>query len=470
MKTFITDNFLLHSDTAGTLYHDFAEDMPIVDYHSHLSPLEIAQDRHYRSITELWLEGDHYKWRAMRTAGINENLITGYRGKPEFDKEVFHAWASVVPQTLGNPLYHWTHLELLRYFGVGELLSSHSADKIYDQTNTMIADNSFSTQNLIKKFQVKFIGTTDDPIDSLEYHKQLRDMNFECQVKPSWRPDKIIKIEWESFSHYIEALGKTVNIEIRNLHNLIDAVTQRMLHFENVGCSIADHGLDEFAFTKKFDYNIAAGAFEKALSGNMLNENEILHYKSWILTFLGQQYSKFNWVMQLHIGALRNNNSLMLQKLGPDSGFDSINDKNYAPELSAYLDTLNSNNSLPKTILYCLNPRDNEMMAAMIGNFQGGEIAKIQFGSGWWFNDQKDGMYRQMNTLAALGLLPRFVGMLTDSRSFLSFPRHEYFRRILCNLIGTWVEQGEAPNDLNYLGTIIKDICYNNAVNYFNIE
>lgn len=470
MKTFITDNFLLYSDTAGILYHDFAKQMPIVDYHSHLSPSEIAQNQHYRSITELWLEGDHYKWRAMRTAGINEHLITGYRGKPEFDKEVFHAWASVVPQTLGNPLYHWTHLELLRYFGVDELLSSHSADKIYDQTNIVIADNNFSAQNLIKKFRVEFIGTTDDPIDSLEYHQQLHDMNFECRVKPSWRPDKIIKIEWELFYEYIEALGKTVNIEIRNLQDLTDVITQRMLHFESVGCSIADHGLDEFVFTKKFDDNIAAGAFEKALSGTMLDENEILHYKSWILTFLGHQYSKFNWVMQLHIGALRNNNTLMFQKLGPDSGFDSINDKNYAPELSAYLDTLNNINSLPKTILYCLNPRDNEMMAAMIGNFQGGEIAKIQFGSGWWFNDQKDGMYRQMNTLAALGLLPRFVGMLTDSRSFLSFPRHEYFRRILCNLIGTWVEQGEAPNDLNYLGTIVKDICYNNAVNYFDIK
>ena len=469
MKTFITDQFLLKNKTAEYLYHDYAKDMPIIDYHCHLSPQEIAEDKHYRSITEMWLDGDHYKWRAIRSAGFSETEITGHLGDPNHDKERFDTWAKVLPQTLGNPLYHWTHLELLRYFNIKELLTPETSDAIYKQTNHIINQDTFSAKNLVRKFNLKFIGTTDDPIDSLEYHKAIADSNFECKVSPSWRPDKALKIELNSFKDYIQELSSLCEFTITSLSELASALKERASYFKKHGCTISDHGLDEFVFTRDFTENQVAHIFKKSLNNEVLSTQEIVQYKSYLLMELGQIYNQYHWVMQLHIGALRNNNTKMFNILGADCGFDSINDKNYAPELSAFLDSLNMIDSLPQTIIYSLNPRDNEMLGTMVGNFQGDTPGKIQLGSGWWFNDQKDGMQKQLIALSSLGLLTRFVGMLTDSRSFLSFARHEYFRRILCNMIGSWAEDGEAPMDLNYLGTIVKDISYNNAHHYFKI-
>ncbi|MGL4677661.1 MAG: glucuronate isomerase [Brevinema sp.] len=463
MKTFITDDFLLKNETARYLYHDYAKDMPIIDYHCHLSPKEIADDQQYRSITEMWLDKDHYKWRAIRSAGFCEEQITGHLGDPSYDEERFKIWAEVLPQTLGNPLYHWTHLELLRYFDIDILLTPKTASEVYKQTNAIITRGDFSAQNLIKKFQLKFIGTTDDPIDSLEYHCNLQ----ECQVTPSWRPDKILKIEQSSFREYLQQLSFLVGFTIDSLSNLIEAISIRAKYFKDKGCCISDHGLDEFLFTKEYSEQQVSEIFQKALNKESLTTIEIIQYKSFLMVEMGKIYSKYHWVMQLHIGALRNNNTKMFQLMGSDIGFDSINDHNYAPELSGFLDTLMMNDALPKTILYSLNPRDNEMLGSMIGNFQGDIPGKLQLGSGWWFNDQKDGMERQLIALSCLGLLPRFVGMLTDSRSFLSFSRHEYFRRILCNILGTWAEDGEAPKDLSYLGEIAQDISFNNAHRYF---
>ena len=469
MKTFITDQFLLKNKTAERLFHDYAKDMPIIDYHCHLSPQEIAEDKHYRSITDMWLGVDHYKWRAIRSAGISEQDITGHLDDPSYDKKRFDIWAKVLPQALGNPLYHWTHLELLRYFNIDELLTPATSDKIYEQANNIVTQDNFSAKNLVRKFNLKFIGTTDDPIDSLEYHKAIADSNFECKVTPSWRPDKALKIELASFKDYINQLSSVCGSSITSLSELVSALKNRTDHFKKHGCVISDHGLDEFVFTREFTENQVAQIFKKALKNEALTLQEVVQYKSYLLVELGKMYNQHDWVMQLHIGALRNNNTKMLLTLGPDSGFDSVNDKNYAPELAAFLDTLNTIDALPKTILYSLNPRDNEMLGTMIGCFQGDIPGKIQLGSGWWFSDQKDGMKKQLIALSSLGLLTRFVGMLTDSRSFLSFSRHEYFRRILCNMIGTWAEDGEAPMDLEYLGGIVKDISYNNAHHYFKI-
>lgn len=469
MKTFITENFLLKNKTAEYLYHDYAKDMPIIDYHCHLSPQEIAEDKHYRSITEMWLDGDHYKWRAIRSAGFREDQITGNLGDPKYDFERFNIWAEVLPQTIGNPLYHWTNLELLRYFDIDELLTPKTSKVIYEKTNQIIHQDFFSSKYLINKFNLKFIGTTDDPADSLEYHQQICQSEFECKVSPSWRPDKIIKIELDTFNHYIEHLAKISDKNIISLDDLEDVISARMNYFHEQGCRISDHGLDEFVFTRVYNREDVEIIFKKVRNNELISEYEMIQYKSYILVFMGRLYAQKKWVMQLHIGALRNNNTKLFQLLGADIGFDSINDRNYAPMLSAFLDTLNTQDLLPKTILYSLNPRDNEMLGTMIGNFQGDIPGKLQLGSGWWFNDQKDGMEKQLIALSSLGLLSRFVGMLTDSRSFLSFSRHEYFRRILCNILGTWVEDGEIPNDLEYIGQIVKDISFNNAHNYFNL-
>lgn len=474
MKTFITENFLLNNKIAEQLYHNYAKDMPLIDYHCHLSPQEIAINKTYRSITEMWLDGDHYKWRAIRSAGFPEEQITPHLGKQNYsfddDFERFLVWAKVLPQTLGNPLYHWTHLELLRYFNIDELLTLDTASHIYQQTNQIIAKPTFSAQNLIKQFHVKFIGTTDDPIDTLEYHKSIIDNDFGCTVTPSWRPDKLIKIELKGFKKYIDDLSKVCDLKITSLEALMAAIKLRIEHFKMHHCCIADNGLDEFVFTSDYTDDIVTEIFHKALANMSLTTKEIAQYKSYMLVELGKLYAENNWVMQLHIGALRNNNTKLFKSLGADIGCDSINDKCYASELSTFLDTLNQHDKLPKTIIYPLNPRDNEMIGAMIGNFQGNIPGKIQLGSGWWFNDQKNGMIQQLTALSALGLLPKFVGMLTDSRSFLSFSRHEYFRRILCNMIGTWATNGEIPNDLEYLGYIIQDICFNNAQKYFNLN
>lgn len=469
MKSFLDDNFLLQTDAAQRLYFDYAQDQPIYDYHCHLSPKEIAENKNFRNLAEIWLAGDHYKWRVLRTAGINENLITG--NATDYDK--YLTWAKVVPLTLGNPIYHWTHLELKRPFGIKNILfNENTAEKIWLQANELLATKEFSTQGILKQMKVKAVGTTDDPIDSLEYHKKISlDKAFETKVRPSWRPDKVFKIELSGFTDYIAQLGVAADIEINSFEKLLCALTKRLDHFEQHNCQAADHGIEILRYAdippeKQLDHILT-----KRLMNQSLSEVEIAQFSTAILVWLGKQYHQRNWVMQLHLGALRNNNQRMFKILGPDAGFDSIGDRPIAEPLSSLLGLLDLTDQLPKTILYCLNPRDNEVIATMVGNFQGSDMAgKIQFGSGWWFNDQKDGMQRQLMQLSQMGLLSQFVGMLTDSRSFLSFTRHEYFRRILCNMIGDWMENGEIPADFNLVGNMVRNICFDNAHRYFQTK
>lgn len=465
MRKFMDDNFLLSTDTAITLYHEYAKNMPICDYHCHLNPKEIAEDKRYSNITEIWLGGDHYKWRTMRSFGIEEKYITGDAS----DYEKFQAFAKVMPYLIGNPMYHWSHLELKRYFGIEETLSPKTCESIWNRCNEIINSDNFSARAMIKKSNVKYIGTTDDPIDNLEYHIQIsKDENFDCEVRPSFRPDKALKIQGEGFADYINLLGKTENIEINDYETLLNVLEKRLDFFVENGCQITDHSLERVYFRQATLEEVDA-IFKKALNGEELSIEEIEKYSTLTMISLGRMYSKRNMVMQLHIGALRNNNTRMFKKLGADVGFDSIDDGEIATGISRLLDSLDITDELPKTILYCLNPKDNEVLGTMVGNFQGGGVAgKIQFGSGWWFNDQKDGMERQMMALSQLGLISQFVGMLTDSRSFLSYTRHEYFRRILCNYIGNLVENGEYPCDMEILGEIIENICYNNIEKYIN--
>ncbi|KEZ16784.1 Uronate isomerase [Glaesserella parasuis] len=466
MKEFMCEDFLLSNDVARTLYHDYAKDQPIFDYHCHLSPKEIAENRQFKDLAEIWLEGDHYKWRAMRTAGIDERLITG----DSSNLEKYQAWAKIVPLCIGNPIYHWTHLELRRPFGIkNTLFNSQNAEKIWFQCNEMLQQPEFSARGIMQQMNVKLSGTTDDPIDSLKYHKKIiEDPTFDIDVVPSWRPDKIFKIELPHFNQYIQQLSEVADIEITSFATLKQAIFKRLDHFDIHGCKSADHGIEIVRFAKIPDEKDLDIILQNRLADLPLSELQIAQFSTAILVWMATEYHRRNWVMQMHIGALRNNNSRMFQLLGADSGFDSIADRCYAESLSCLLDTIDRTDQLPKTILYCLNPRDNEMVASMIGNFQTGGIAgKIQFGSGWWFNDQKDGMERQLQQLSQLGLLSQFVGMLTDSRSFLSYTRHEYFRRILCEMIGQWVVKGEAPNDLCLLGNMVTNICYHNAKNYF---
>lgn len=466
MKEFMCEDFLLSNDIARTLYHDYAKDQPIFDYHCHLSPKEIAENRQFKDLAEIWLEGDHYKWRAMRTAGIDEHLITGDASH----LEKYQAWAKTVPLCIGNPIYHWTHLELRRPFGIkNTLFNPQNAEKIWFQCNEMLQQPEFSARGIMQQMNVKLSGTTDDPIDSLEYHKKIiEDPTFDIDVVPSWRPDKIFKIELPHFNQYIQQLSEVSDIEITSFATLKQAILKRLDHFDIHGCKSADHGIEIVRFAKIPDEKDLDIILQNRLADRSLSELQIAQFSTAILVWMATEYHRRNWVMQMHIGALRNNNSRMFQLLGADSGFDSIADRCYAEALSLLLDTIDQTDQLPKTILYCLNPRDNEMIASMIGNFQTGGIAgKIQFGSGWWFNDQKDGMERQLQQLSQLGLLSQFVGMLTDSRSFLSYTRHEYFRRILCEMIGQWVVKGEVPNDLSLLGNMVTNICYHNAKNYF---
>ena len=467
MKKFMDENFLLGNEAAIKLYHDFAKEMPIIDYHCHLNPKEIAENKRYRNITEIWLGGDHYKWKAMRGNGIDEKYITG----DAEDKEKFLKWAETIPYTIGNPLYHWTHLELQRYFGIDTLLSPESAEEIWEKCNELLQKEGFTAQALIKRSNVKVICTTDDPIDTLEYHKAIaEDHTFDVKVLPTLRPDKAISIEKESFTTWTKNLGEVVGREIKTLDALLEALKERVLYFDSLGCKVSDHALDPIVFEKGGKEEID-DIFIKALNQEALTGSDIRKYKTHVLLFLGREYAKLGWTMQLHIGTIRNVNSRMMRMVGQDAGFDTIGDYVFAEALAKFLDALDTTDELPKTILYCLNPRDNEVLATMIGSFQGGGIpGKIQFGSGWWFNDQKDGMIRQMITLSNMGLLSRFVGMLTDSRSFLSYTRHEYFRRILCNLLGEWVEKGELPNDMDLLGKIVQDICYDNANRYFGFH
>ena len=464
MRKFMDDNFLLSTDTAITLYHEYAKNMPICDYHCHLNPKEIAEDKRYSNITEIWLGGDHYKWRTMRSFGIEEKYITGDAS----DYEKFQAFAKVMPYLIGNPMYHWSHLELKRYFGIEETLSPKTCESIWNRCNEIINSDNFSARAMIKKSNVKYIGTTDDPIDNLEYHIQIsKDENFDCEVRPSFRPDKALKIQGEGFADYINLLGKTENIEINDYETLLNVLEKRLDFFVENGCQITDHSLERVYFRQATLEEVDA-IFKKALNGEELSIEEIEKYSTLTMISLGRMYSKRNMVMQLHIGALRNNNTRMFKKLGADVGFDSIDDGEIATGISRLLDSLDITDELPKTILYCLNPKDNEVLGTMIGNFQGGGVAgKIQFGSGWWFNDQKDGMERQMMALSQLGLISQFVGMVTDSRSFLSYTRHEYFRRILCNYLGSLVESGQYPYDEEILGEIVENICYKNSAKYF---
>ena len=464
MKTFIHDNFMLHNDVAKKLYHEHASKMPIIDYHCHLDPKEIYEDKKFRNLFDAWLSGDHYKWRLMRANGVTEDFITG--NKPDFEK--FMKWAEVVPQLIGNPLYHWTHFELKRYFGIDELLSPKTAQTIYNQVNDQL--ESMTARKMIEKSQVEIICTTDDPIDSLEWHEKLKqDQSFKTKVLPAFRPDKAINIELSWFRDWIFKLGQVVGYTITSLDLLKKALIERIDFFHDHGCRLSDHALDVVLYEKATHEEVQA-IYGKALAYVELTPKEIRKYKGYVLTFLGQEYSRRGWVQQYHVGALRNLSERNLKNLGPDTGFDAINDGLIAKPLSQLLDALDQTNELPKTILYTLNPRDFEVAITMMQAFQGGGIpGKIQFGSAWWFLDTIDGMRKQLKALGNNGLLSKFVGMLTDSRSFLSYPRHEYFRRLLCNFIGEQVELGYFPEDLELLGKIVEDISYQNAKNYFKM-
>lgn len=467
MKTFLDDNFLLQNKTAEKLYHDHAKKMPIIDYHCHLIPEQIANNKHFDNITQPWLYGDHYKWRAMRTNGVDERFCTGNAT----DWEKFEKWAETVPYTMRNPLYHWTHLELKGYFGINEILNKDSAKRIYDKAGSLLQTEPYRVQGLLKKMNVKVVCTTDDPIDSLEYHQKLAKENPGITVLPAWRPDKAMMVEnLEAFNSYLDKLSEVSGIEISSYNNLIKALRKRHDYFALNGCVLSDHGIENF-YAEEYTENEIEGIFQKARKKNGLSQTEILKFKSAMLYEFAILDHEKGWTQQYHLAAMRNNNTRLFQKLGPDTGFDSIGDFPIAIPMSRFLDRLDKDNKLTKTILYNLNPSDNEVIGTMIGNFQDGSIpGKIQFGSSWWFLDQKDGMEKQMNALSTLGLLSRFVGMLTDSRSFLSYPRHEYFRRILCNLLGKDVENGELPNDIEFIGKMVEDICYNNANNYFNFK
>ena len=464
MKKFLDQDFLLENDTAKGLYHEVAASLPIIDYHCHLDPAQIASDTRFENLSQVWLAGDHYKWRAMRANGIAESYCTG----DATDEEKFLKWAETVPDTLRNPLYHWTHLELQRYFDIHELLNPESAPKIYQQAGEMLQSEDYSVRNLIRKMNVEAICTTDDPVDSLEHHRKIREDGFETRVLPSWRPDRSMAVEDpKSYKLYLNQLEQAADCSISTYMDLLTALNDRHEFFHEMGCRISDHGLESF-FDKDFKHREIENIFLKIRSGRHLNPAEIASFKSAMLVELAVMDHDRNWTQQFHVGALRSNNSRRLYDLGPDTGFDSIGDFRMANAMSRFLDRLDLQDQLAKTIVYNLNPADNALMVTMVNNFNDGKIpGKMQFGSGWWFLDQKYGMTDQLNTLSSLGLLSRFVGMLTDSRSFLSFPRHEYFRRILCNLVGTDVENGEIPNDPSLVDKLIKNVCYCNAKNYF---
>ncbi|TMM58419.1 glucuronate isomerase [Maribacter algarum] len=460
---FIHDNFLLENTFAEELYHEYACKMPIIDYHNHLPPNEIAENKIFENISQIWISGDHYKWRAMRTLGINEKYITGSAS----DQEKFQRWGHTVPYTMRNPLYHWTHMELDRYFGISDLLDSENADQIYNETAQKLSTEAFSVQSLLTKMNVESLCTTDDPTDSLEHHQKLSKSDFKTKVSMAFRPDKAIFIGSDSYKEYLNKLAQASEITIDSYDSLCDALRNRVVYFHANGCRLCDHGF-EHMYAEAFTETEVKTIFKKKHEGLYLSKEEVLKYQSALLLFLSELYHEFGWVQQFHLGALRNNNSRMLEKLGPDTGWDSIGDFQQASSLSKFLNTMDSKNKLAKTVIYNNNPTDNNMMAAMIGNFNDGSIkGKVQFGSGWWFMDQKEGMIDQMNALSNIGLLSCFIGMLTDSRSFLSFPRHEYFRRILCNLFGKDIQNGELPIDMKWIGKMVQDICYNNAKGYF---
>lgn len=463
-KEFLDDNFLLETGTAERLYHDYAKDMPIIDYHCHLPPQQIAEDAAFANITQAWLYGDHYKWRAMRANGIDERFITGNSS----DEEKFLKWADTVPYTMRNPLYHWTHLELRRYFGIGKILNSKTGKEVFDEASSKISGKEYSVKNLLRKMNVRLVCTTDDPVDSLEFHKKIKEDGFEIPVKPAFRPDNAMNVSSsETFKNYIGKLEAASDMAVKDLQTYLHALKSRHDFFAEMGGSVSDHGLENIDAVNYTEAEVSA-AFDKIIEGKELNAEEQAKFRSAMLVWFAEWDHEKGWVQQYHLGALRNNNARLLSMLGPDTGWDSIGDFSQAKALSKFMNGLDKKDKLAKTILYNLNPADNELFATMIGNFNDGTtVGKVQWGSGWWFLDQKNGMINQMNTLSNMGLISRFVGMLTDSRSFLSFPRHEYFRRILCNLFGNDIEAGELPNDIDWIGRMIQDICFNNANEYF---
>jgi glucuronate isomerase len=465
MKQFLDDNFLLSTKTSEILYHTYAKDLPIIDYHNHLSPEAIANNTQFDNITQAWLNGDHYKWRAMRANGVYEGFITGNKS----DREKFDQWAATVPYTMRNPLYHWTHLELKRYFNIHDQLSAQTSGKIYDQVNRLLHTDDYRVRGLLKKMKVELVCTTDDPIDSLEHHQAIREENIEIKVLPAFRPDKAMQVDDAvSFNAYLSQLEAAANVSISSYQDYLSALKSRHDYFVSNNCSVSDHGLENI-YAEDYTEAQVKLIFDKIRKGNQLTVEEINVFKSAMLVTFAEWDCEKGFVQQYHLGALRNNNSRMMNSLGPDTGWDSIGDFSQAKALSKFLNRLDANNTLTKTILYNLNPADNEVFATMIGNFNDGLMAgKIQWGSGWWFMDQKEGMINQLNTLSNMGMLSKFVGMLTDSRSFLSFPRHEYFRRILCDLFGKDIENGELPNDITWTGKLVQDICYNNTKNYFS--
>jgi len=464
---FINDHFLLQTETARRLYHEKAAALPIVDYHNHLPPGDIVTDRQYRNLTEIWLAGDHYKWRAMRACGVDEELITG----AATDKEKFLAWADTVPKTIKNPLYHWTHLELADPFGITtRLLNGETAQAIWDECNDMLQDPSFSAHSLLKRRRVEVVATTDDPADSLEHHKAFQaEAGQEFQMVPTFRPDNGMHIRGrKAFKDWLHSLGMQADLEVQSFSDLIEALEKRHDDFHERGCRASDHGVEE-PYSDPFTLKEVERTFKKALGGEHITEMEARAYKSAFLYFCGLMNAEKGWVYQLHIGSIRNNNTRLYKKLGPDSGFDSIGDSEMARPLARLLDRLDAENKLPKTVLYNINPRDNELMASMAGNFQDGTVAgKVQHGPPWWFLDQKSGIEKQIESLSNMGILSEFIGMTTDSRSFLSFSRHDYFRRVLCNIIGTDAEQGLIPNDMEMMKNLIERICYDNAKRYFD--
>lgn len=467
MKQFMDQDFLLSTETARVLFHEHAKKMPIIDYHCHINPEEIAKDRKFENITQVWLGGDHYKWRQMRSNGVEEKYITGDAS----DREKFQKWAETLEKAIGNPLYHWSHLELQRYFGFYGYLNGKTAEEVWNICNAKLQEAGMSVRNLIRQSNVTLLCTTDDPADSLEWHKVIaEDDTFDVQVLPAWRPDKAMNIEKPDYAEYLEKLGKAAGMEIRNFADLKAALKKRMEFFDSMGCKVSDHAL-EYVMYAPIPEERVEELFAKRMQGAELTKEEVLQFKTAYMIFVGKEYHRLGWAMQLHYGCKRDNNVFRYNQLGPDTGYDCID--NYAPsaQMADFLNALNATDELPKTIIYSLNPNDNAAIGTILGCFQdAGTEGKIQQGSAWWFNDHKCGMTEQMTSLANLGLLGNFIGMLTDSRSFLSYTRHEYFRRILCELIGGWVENGEYPADMEVLGKMVEDISYRNAVRYFGFE
>ena len=464
MMSFMDEDFLLSNDTAKDLFAA-VKDEPIYDYHNHLNPREIYEDKCFDNMAEVWLGGDHYKWRAMRANGISESLITG-DGAP-YDK--FVAWADTVQNLIGNPLYHWTHLELQRYFGITKPLSKETAKEIWDECNAKLHNKEYSVRNLLKMQNLSVLCTTDDPADDLKWHKKIKKEDFGIKVLPSYRPEKALGIEKDDFKSYIDRLSLVVEFKIDDVESLLKALELRLEYFIENGCKVTDHSLEGKFFIKATKDEVNE-ILKIRLAGVKVNEEQIAKFKGYMLTELGRLYAKHDLVMQLHIGAIRNNSERFFKQLGADTGFDAINDFNYAPQLAALLSEMDLYDELPRTILYCLNPKDTEMLAAMATTFcsnEKGIKGKVQLGAAWWFCDHKNGMERQIEAMSDNGLISTSVGMLTDSRSFLSFPRHELYRRILCNKIGTWVENGEYPADTSYLRSMVKGICGSNAIDYF---